>query len=108
MQKIAIRPLVLIIILLAISSGLGFFLGTRYPKVVTVTGVDNIQNDAITNADFGIFWETWQVVKENYLRSSDVKDKDLVYGATTGLINALKDPHSVFLPPRDSQKFNED
>ncbi len=108
-RKIGPYILALLILVMLSGSGLiGFYVGTYYPKKIVIKGVDNIEDGLITNADFGVFWETWKVIKESYLRADDAKNQDLVYGAATGLIDSLKDPHSIFLSPPDSKKFSED
>lgn len=98
----------LVLLLLAGSGLAGFYIGTFYPKKIVIKGVDNIENGVILNADFGIVWETWQVVKDAYLRAADVSNQALIHGAASGLVQSLKDPHSIFLPPADSKKFAED
>ena len=40
--------------------------------------------------------------------SSTVTDEDKVWGAIQGLANSTGDPYTVFLPPADSEIFNDD
>ncbi len=97
------------VIFLVLASGVnGYYLGTQHPKTIIVKGVDNIENGAINNNDFGIFWQTWDIIKKNYLRTDQIKNQDLVYGSAAGLVAALNDPYSIFLPPSDSKKFADD
>ncbi len=103
--------LLLSLIALAMLCGVGFagfYAGTYYPKTITIEGVDKIEDGLVTNADFGVFWETWKTIKESHLNAGEVKNQDLVYGAASGLVDALKDPHSIFFNPSDSKKFSED
>jgi len=86
---------------------LGFVRGTFYPKEIVVAGIDNLEEDEI-NVDFGIFWQVWDKVKKDYIDGESVKDQDLVYGAVGGMVDALKDPNTVFFPPEDAKKFEED
>jgi carboxyl-terminal processing protease len=95
-------------ILALLGSGffLGFNLGKKTSKIINVRGIANIDNK--TSADFGIFWETWSAIHQNYLRDSDVPEKERVYGAVQGLVRSLGDPYSEFFKPEDAKKFEED
>ncbi len=107
-----IRPQFLITVALILSIGvagtIGYAIGAGNPRTVIIRGVANIENGTISASDFSIFWDTWQGIKNSYLRAGEVKNKDLVYGAASGLVGALKDPYSIFMTPDDSQRFSED
>ncbi len=108
-KKYNTQIFVLIALLILCGTALaGFYAGTYYPKTIIIKGVDNIEDGLVTNADFGVFWETWKTIKELHLNAGDIKNQDLVYGAASGLVEALKDPHSTFFSPSDSKKFSED
>jgi carboxyl-terminal processing protease len=47
-------------------------------------------------------------LKSEHLKGAEAKDQDLLYGAIRGLTNSLGDSHTIFLPPEDSKKFEED
>ena len=95
-------------ILALLGSGffLGFNLGKKTSKIINIRGIANIDNK--TSADFGIFWETWSAIHQNYLRDSEVPEKERVYGAVQGLVRSLGDPYSEFFKPEDAKKFEED
>ncbi len=96
------------ILALAIAGTAGYAIGTSHPKTVVIRGVANTASNAVNAADFAIFWDAWKGIEGSYLRASDLKNRDLVYGATSGLVAALKDPYSVFMTPDDSKRFSED
>ncbi|MDP2695987.1 MAG: S41 family peptidase [bacterium] len=101
-------PLILIAaILVGGSFYAGYQRGTQSPEQFIVKGITNIGDDDV-EADFGIFWETWKKIISEHIDGADIDDKSLVYGATRGLVNSLDDQNSVFFPPMDSKKFNED
>lgn len=106
------RTLIVIITAVVVAAGAagagGFLLGRLYPQTVIVKGVDNIVDGVAANANFSIFWEVWKHVKDSYLKSEELKNQELVYGAVKGLVGALNDPYSIFLPPEDAKKFQED
>ncbi len=85
----------------------GYRVGTVHSGNIVVTGVSNGAN-AAAPADFKIFWEVWGKLKNEHLNGADANSQDLVYGAVSGLTNALGDPHTIFLKPAISQKFEQD
>lgn len=70
--------------------------------------IQNLQQGAPKNIDFSIFWNTWNYLKEYYVKTSSLDDQKMLYGAITGLVNSLEDPYTVFFTPEDAQKFTED
>lgn len=52
------------------------------------------------------FWQAYDLVKQNYAGSID-KQK-LVDGAVKGLVEALDDPYSAYLPPKDKKDLSDD
>lgn len=56
--------------------------------------------------DFGLFWEAWSKLEENYSGTFD--RRKMLYGAISGMVNSLGDPYSVFLDPNEAKKFMED
>jgi len=101
----------LILLAAAIISGgayyIGYHRGILVPQEVLVKGVTNIGDENVA-VDFSVFWQAWDKVKTEYANGAEIKDQDLVYGAISGMVNALKDPNTVFFPPEDAKKFEED
>lgn len=58
--------------------------------------------------DVEIFSQTWEAIHNEYLDKNKVNDKDLFYGAISGLVNALGDPHSFFLTPSLTSEFTQE
>lgn len=100
--------LAVIIALMGGSFYFGYQEGTKRPQVVIVRGVTNLDEGKPEAIDFSLFWDAWQVIKDKYVTADKIDNQDLLYGAVSGLVNALKDQNSVFMPPADAQKFNED
>lgn len=92
--------------------GAGFYAGYDYggsvPKNIVVQGVSNIDSKSTGNLDFSIFWQAWDLLKTNHIKGAEIKDQDMIYGAISGLVGSVDDPHTVFFKPDDSQKFVED
>lgn len=77
---------------------------TGAPKV---TGKEQPPPYMLKDVDFAQFWETWKTVKERYV-VQPVSDVDLFYGAMEGMVDALKDPYSVYFNPEFAKKFNDE
>ena len=106
---------ILIIIFIAIGSGsfyygydYGYQQGVENPKTLIIRGVANLEEGKPKEINFDVFWEAWQVLKDKYVDTNKLDNQELIYGAVSGLVNSLKDPHTVFMPPTDAKKFSED
>jgi carboxyl-terminal processing protease len=60
------------------------------------------------NVDFGLFWETWNLLNEKYVDKSKLDQTKMIYGAISGMIKSLGDPFSSFMNPEESQQFSDD
>jgi len=54
-----------------------------------------------------IFWQVWNLTKQKYVDSGHLDEKEMVYGATRGLIESLDDVGSAFLDPKETKEFDE-
>lgn len=59
------------------------------------------------NVDFKLFWDTWDLLSRSYLDKKNIDPQKLFYGAISGMVAALGDPYTVFLPP-EQQKFSQE
>lgn len=57
---------------------------------------------------FSLLEEGVNVIKEKYVDSGKISEKNLIYGAMKGIVESLDDPYSVFMPPEDAKTFQED
>jgi carboxyl-terminal processing protease len=90
---------------------LGVMVGNRQiPAIDLVERVTNKEVDAAPDADFGVFWEVWRTLDERFVSVSGTSTppQERVWGAVSGMVNALNDPYTVFLPPDDSELFEEE
>jgi len=102
---------VCVIVIVALTGGafyFGYQKGTQKPQTVIIRGVANLEEGKPEAVDFSLFWDAWRTLKEKYVDADKINNQDLVYGAVSGLLGSLKDPNSVFMPPSDAKKFNED
>ena len=112
-KKKWIETIVAIIAAVAlVGSGfwLGWSSGREYPQNIVVTGVANIgQNGSSTApADFGVFWQAWQDISANYLRTPSTTPTREIEGAVNGLVGSLGDPYTEYFPPAANSEFQQD
>lgn len=58
--------------------------------------------------DFKLFWDTWDLVSRLYLDKSAIDPNKLFYGAISGMVSAIGDPYTVFLPPEQQKSSKEE
>lgn len=80
-------------------SSLGAAIDFSY-KTPVITGVVGV--------DGQLFGKVWGIIRERYFKREQIQDKDLFYGAISGLANSLNDPYTTFLDPKTAQKFQQD
>lgn len=106
-----IRKLILAISFLVLSAGIGYRLGEKKTTVSVSQSqgiVINREQPASTNVDFGLFWDVWQRLFVSYIDRASIDTQKMVWGAIRGMVNALDDPYTVFLPPKENKDFKED
>ncbi len=54
--------------------------------------------------DFNQFWQIWDRVKQKYVKQP-AQETDMFYGAISGMVAALRDPYSVYMPPKIAGEF---
>jgi carboxyl-terminal processing protease len=94
-----IRNIALILATVGITLFLGYRIGFRQAEV------ENLGSDKL---DLGLMWKVRDVLRKKYLDKTKIVDKDMVYGAISGLVSSLGDPYTVFLPPKENKASNED
>lgn len=92
---------------------LGWQLGHRdylvswqnYKPTINVSNQTSPKSPA--NIDFKLFWDTWELVSSKYIDKQAIDPQKLYYGAIQGMVMALGDPYTVFLPP-EAQKATKE
>lgn len=62
-------------------------------------------------ADLAEFWRVWNLMDEKFVATKATSTPDSlekVRGAIAGLVDSFGDPYTVYMPPTDAEKFNED
>lgn len=58
--------------------------------------------------DLSSFWEAWNYLEENYMEADTLDKERMIYGAVSGMVESLGDPHTAFFDPQESSRFQED
>ena len=57
---------------------------------------------------FQQFWDVWRILQQNYVDQTKLQNDQMVYGAIKGMVAALGDPYTLYLPPSDQKRAAED
>jgi carboxyl-terminal processing protease len=57
--------------------------------------------------DFKLFWDTWELVSRKYIDKSAIDPQKMYFGAIQGMVAAIGDPYTVFLPPQAQKTTKE-
>ena len=60
------------------------------------------------NVDLGTFWEVWGLLEKKFYEPDRLITQDMIDGATAGLVAALGDPYTTYLPPSVNEISGED
>ncbi|MBI2601093.1 S41 family peptidase [Candidatus Daviesbacteria bacterium] len=70
--------------------------------------VENKEPPRNINIDFKLFWDTWDLVNKHYFDKSALDPTKMFYGAVQGMVAAIGDPYTVFLPPTQQKVSKEE
>lgn len=102
-----------IIIMILLSFVLGWQLGHRdyqfkWQNYKPSVKISNQQPpDKNVDIDFKLFWQTWDLVSQKYIDKKAIDPQKLYYGAIQGMVAAVGDPYTVFLPPQAQKTAKE-
>lgn len=85
--------------LLSVVSLVSFKIGRDSGGVVT-NGSDKL--------NLSLMWQVKDKLNQLFLEKDKLVDKNMEYGAIQGMVAALGDPYTVFLPPTENKSANED
>lgn len=99
--------------ILALAFAGGFWLGkSKQNPIEQISGVYNketlLRDERFAGVDFGLFWDVWSRLQDKFIDKDKLEKQKMVYGAISGMVGALGDPYTVFLPPQQSQDFKDE
>ncbi|MBI2007266.1 MAG: S41 family peptidase [Candidatus Blackburnbacteria bacterium] len=60
------------------------------------------------DVDFSLFWEVWDRIEAGYFDKEKINSQKMILGAIEGMVASLGDPYTVFLPPDEQKRTQED
>lgn len=105
------RNLILSIFVILLTFSGGYYLGVQgykanVTKSLTVTFSREVPSNK--NVDFTLFWHVWDTLASKYYDKSKLVPSEMVYGAIEGMVAALDDPYTMYLPPTQNKIVDED
>lgn len=99
------------ILVVAISFFGGYYIRAQQTSANEHTAnILNKERDKPAGVDFSPYWKAWNILEEKFVpatSSEAVTDQEKVWGAIQGLAQSYDDPYTVFLPPQESEVFQE-
>ncbi len=66
-----------------------------------------VQTDPETEVDLSLFWSVWRLLQKHYVDPNKLEVRSMVFGAVSGLVNAVGDPYTLFMTPQDMKTFQK-
>ena len=95
-----LRSFILILAIATLFGGIGYKLGQAKIKV--------FNSAPAKNADLTLFWQVWDELSQKYVDKSKLDKEKMVNGAISGMVAAVGDPYTIFLPPAQNKEAKED
>lgn len=106
-----VRNLILVVLLVAVSVSGGYYLGVQGYKAEVNKALE-VKISRVTppekNVDFALFWQVWDTLSAKYYDKSKLVPAEMVNGAIEGMVAALGDPYTMYLPPTQNKIVDED
>lgn len=76
--------------------------------LISSTTSSPLQPISPSSVDMNVFWEAWSHVQSDYVDPTKIDPTKMVDGATAGMVSAVGDPYTMYLPPDDNKRSGED
>jgi len=63
--------------------------------------------DPENEVDITLLWSVWRFLSKNYIDPADLKTNEMLYGATSGLVDAVGDVYTTFMTPNQNDDFQD-
>ncbi|MFP4439526.1 MAG: S41 family peptidase [Chloroflexaceae bacterium] len=96
--------------LTAMLMALTLFFGVSGGLIVgtSLTPTTNCPESEEVCAEFGVFWQAWEITRKNFVEPEVVDPQEMTEGAISGMLNSLGDQgHTRFLSAEDARRWQE-
>ena len=110
-DTLSLRKLVLRVLAISLIFSLGYVLGSKGYKVSQPSFLEFKVDRSVPenkNVDFSLFWKVWDALGASYYDKSKLNPSKMVEGAISGMVAAIGDPYTVYLPPEENKVVEED
>lgn len=112
MKLKTIRNIFLVLAVIIVTFGSGFKLGENKSSKSVLSdansGKDIPRVLSPSNVDLSLFWDVWNRLNRYYIEKKALDSQKMIYGAISGMVTALGDPYTVFLPPEQNKEAKDD
>lgn len=61
----------------------------------------------IETVNMQLFWDTWNILSGRYADPHKMDTQQMIFGATKGMVEALNDPYTIFMTPKENKEFQD-
>lgn len=106
-----------IVVILIIVSALGGYFAGKNEIAVAWDKYKNRPHISVQNLapakdfddiNFTLFFDVYKKLQESYFNKKDIEPQKLYYGAISGMVAALGDPYTAFLPPAQNKEVKDE
>ncbi|MDA0375930.1 MAG: S41 family peptidase [bacterium] len=66
-----------------------------------------IVNNPEEEVDISLLWSVWGLMTKHYIEPGKLETTSMLHGATKGLVDAVGDPYTTFMPPQENKDFRQ-
>lgn len=113
MERNSVQRILKSLILLFLGIVAGYYLATNQvefswknykPRLI----IENKNPPKDVKIDLYLFWDVWERLQKNYVDKKAFDPQKMLYGAISGMVEALDDPYTVFLSPEKNTEIKQE
>ena len=67
-----------------------------------------VKDSAAGPVSMDVFWETWQILERDYLKTEQIDYEQMLDGAISGMVRGVGDPYTTYLSPAANEQAEGD
>lgn len=110
----------ILVFLPILTLALGWELGITYERKSTQDTIQELEflykgktssgslvHDPEREVNLSLMWGVWRLLLQHYIAPEKLQVTPMLYGAVAGLVQALDDPYTSFMTPKENRDFKE-